>query len=682
MTALENPLLKPSPLPHKAVPFHDILPEHFLPALDVAIAAAKSKIDEIKNQEASPTFENTIVALETAGETVDHIARLFFNLNLANTNDQLQALSDQVGPKLSAYSSDILLDEKLFARVKAVYEQPTAKTLSPEEFQLLDNTYQDFSRNGANLSPDGKTELRRIDEELSRLGPKFSENVLKATNAFAMVIEREEDLKGLPDSVRKAAALAAEKKGHSGKWVFTLHHPSYEPFLKYADNRALREKMWRAQSSRSFGGEFDNQEILLKIVRLRHQRAQLLGFKTYADYILRRRMAETPEKVEQFLHQLLLNYKPAAQKDLAEVQAFASSIGGPNPLQPWDFTYYAEKYKEKVIQISEEDLRPYFPLDKVVNGVFENARRLYGLTFKESREYPVYHPDVKVYEVTDQKDNSFIGLFYVDFFPRASKSGGGWMTNYLEQGMFDGEEARPHVSIVCNFTQPLPDKPSLLNFREVRTLFHEFGHSLHSLLSKCKYRSLSGTNVFWDFVELPSQVMENWTTEKESLNLFARHYETDAPIPDDLVEKIKKSSRFLAGYMGLRQLNMAFLDMAWFNHDPQDIRNVADYERQATQDTRILPEVSGANISCSFTHIFPGGYSAGYYSYKWAEVLDADAFEMFKEKGLYDREVATRFRDFVLARGGTEHPMELYKKFRGREPDPQALFRREGFLTP
>lgn len=674
-----NPLLKASELKHRAIDFPKIQPEHFMPAIEEAIRQARENIHRIEKSPSKPDFDNTIVALELSSEKVDLVANVFYNLLGSQTNEKLQKIAQEFGPKISDFSSDIILNEKLFARIQSVWEQKDQLGLSQEEFQLLEKTYTDFVRNGAKLEESKKQRLREIDQKLSRLGPEYSENVLKATNAFEMLLENEDDLAGLPEGVREAAQHAAEEREKKG-WLFNLQAPSMMGFLKYSEKRELREKIWKAYASRSFNDKFDNQKQVLEIIQLRHERAQLLGFKTHADFVLQKRMAESPEKVTEFLNKLLSASKPAAERDLKEVQALALEMGGPQPLMPWDFGYYSEKLKEKKFDINEEELRPYFKLENVIEGVFEHARRLFGLKFQVSTDYPVYHPDVKVYEVIDEKDSSFVGLFYTDFFPRDSKRGGAWMTNFFEQGLYGDTLMRPHVSIVCNFTKPTPKKPSLLTFDEVRTLFHEFGHSLHSLLSQCRFRSLSGTNVYWDFVELPSQILENWTLEKEALDLFARHFETGATIPKELTQKIIDSSKFLAGYSSLRQLNFAFLDMAWHSTDPKQIRDVDSFEKQVTQKTQLLPSVPGMNVSCAFSHIFAGGYSAGYYSYKWAEVLDADAFEYFKEKGIFDPEVSRKFKEHILSRGGTEHPMELYKRFRGREPDPEALLRRDGLI--
>lgn len=660
----------------EAMPFDKISVADYVPALDWAIEKAKNNIAELKSRPAS--FENTILGLETASEFLETVAGVYFNLLSAEASEAHQALAKEISPKMAAYQSDISLDEALFKKIKEVHDTQATLDLKPEQKALVDKFYKDFVRNGALLSATDKETLRGIDQQLSSLGPQFSENVLKATNAFELLIENRNDLAGLPESALEAAAFAASQKGHTEKWLFNLQAPSYVPFLQYSQNRELRKKMWTAYASRSFKDNFDNQEIVKKLVQLRYQRAQLLGFKNHADFVLAERMAKDTTVVMSFLQKLLSPSRKAGEKDINELRAFKKSLDGNDDIMPWDFSYYSEKLKEKKFAFNEEELRPYFKLESVVDGVFEHARRLYGLTFKEIFDAPKYHPDVKTYEVRDEATKKYVGLFYTDFFPRETKKDGAWMTTYREQGFFAGQVRRPHVSIVCNFTKPTPSKPSLLTYDEVLTLFHEFGHSLHGLLSQCEYRSLAGTNVYWDFVELPSQIMENWVKEKEGLDLFARQYQTGEPIPMDLVEKIKQSNKFQAGYYSLRQVSFGLLDMAWYGQAPNPNVNVEEFEKEAMAPTQILPKVPGTNMSCSFSHIFAGGYSAGYYSYKWAEVLDADAFEFFKEKGLFNEEVSKKFKEHILSRGGTEHPMELYKKFRGREPDPESLLRRDG----
>jgi peptidyl-dipeptidase Dcp len=665
----------------EAVPFDKISLEHFLPALDAGIIKAREQIAKLKSQTAPANFENTILALETASEDFETVNSVYFNLFSAEASIELQSLAKEISPKVAAFASEIALDEKIFERIKAVHEARNTSGLNPEQIRLVEKYFKDFSRNGALLSPSDKEKLKALDQELSLLGPQFSENVLKATNSFEMVIDNKSDLVGLPAGTIEAAAQEADRKGHKGKWLFNLQAPSFIPFMQYAQNRELRRKLWTAYNSRAFQDENDNQENVKKIVRLRHDRAKLLGFASHADFILSERMAQNPTQVMKFLNELLAPSKRAADRDIAELRAFKKTLDGNEEIMPWDFAYYSEKLKEKKYKFNDEELRPFFKLETVVEGVFEHARRLYGITFKEILDVPKYHPDVRVYEVREERTQNYVGLFYTDFFPRETKKGGAWMTAYREQGYFNGRVRRPHISIVCNFTKPTASKPSLLTYDEVQTLFHEFGHALHGLLSQCTYRSVAGTNVYWDFVELPSQIMENWVKEKEGLDIFARHYQTKAPIPAELVEKIKKAAQFQAGYYSIRQIQFALLDMAWHSKDPSYIEDVDLFEMKSTEATRLLPRIPGTNNSCSFSHIFAGGYSAGYYSYKWAEVLDADAFEYFKEIGLFNREVADKFKNFILSRGGTEHPMDLYKKFRGREPDPKALLRRDGLVS-
>ncbi len=671
--------LKFSSLKHHAIPFDRLREDLYLPRLKEAIALATAQMAAIKTNPANPTFENTILALESAGEDVDLVSNVFFNQLGANTSEGLQKLAQEIGPLLANYSSDILLDDQLFARIRQVHEQKPK--LSTEDAMLLEKYYSNFARNGALLNMAQKEELRGIDAELSKLGPSFSENVLKATNDYQMIITNRADLAGLPDSSVAAAAQAAKEKGLAeGSWLFTLHAPSYLAFMQYGEHQASREKLYRAFGSRAFNDKFDNQKNVVRILELREKRAQLLGYKNHAEFTLEKRMAETPERVMVFLDRLKQASMQAAQADVARVREFAVKNGGPADLMAWDFSYWSERLKENLFKFNAEELRPYFKLENVIEGAFEHARRLYDLEFRPTSDYPVYHEDVRVFEVYAKGDSSFIGLFYTDFFPRETKNGGAWMTNYFDQGLVHGEVHRPHAAIVCNFTKPMPDKPSLITFDEVETLFHEFGHALHSLLSQCKYRSLSGNNVYWDFVELPSQIMENWALEIEGLHLFARHYQTGELMPVGLAKKIKDSSKFMAGYMSLRQTTFSLLDMAWHTTPAAQIQNPAEFEENILQGLRVLPKVAGTCLSCSFSHVFAGGYSAGYYSYKWAEVLDADAFEFFKERGLFDKETARKFKENILARGGTEHPMELYKKFRGREPDPNALLRRDGLI--
>ncbi|HYG39518.1 MAG TPA: M3 family metallopeptidase [Cytophagales bacterium] len=676
-----NPLLNKFNTPFETPPFESIKTEHFLPAIQEAIKLGKEEVKRIASSKEEPDFENTVEALETSGDLVGLISGIFFNLNSAETNDEIQKIARDISPLLSEYSNDIMLDEALFRRIKTVWGEKDKLILSPEEKTLLEKTYKSFVRNGANLSDDQKQKLREIDKELSQLSLVFGEHVLKETNSFTMQVTNPKDLSGLPDHVVEAAAMTAKETGKEGSWVFTLQFPSYIPFMTYADNRQLREKMFRAYGSKAFkGDENDNQEIILKKVRLRHERANLLGYKSHGDFVLEERMAESPAKVMDFLDNLLRYAKPVAAKEVEELTAYAKSIGGPAKLEKWDIAYYSEKLKKEKYAIDDEMLKPYFKLENVIDGVFQVAGRLYGLQFKELKNVQVYHPDVKVYEVLDEL-NQHTAVFYADFFPRPGKRNGAWMTSFRGQQKVGKKDVRPHVSIVCNFTKPTSSKPSLLTFNEVTTLFHEFGHALHGILADGKYESLSGTSVYWDFVELPSQVLENWVYEKESLDMFARHYETGETISQELIKKIKESANFMEAYQTVRQVGLARLDMGWHIGKALEVKDVGTYEQELLKETELMTPVEGTSTSASFSHIFQGGYSSGYYSYKWAEVLDADAFEFFQENGIFNKDTADLFKKHVLSAGGSEHPMELYKRFRGKEPSPEALLRRTGMLT-
>lgn len=674
-----NPLLSPSKNKHGAVPFQDIRPEHFLPALEAAIERGQKNLGVIR--ESKPGFDTTIRGLESASEDLEFVNLVFSNLLVADGTEDLQKLAAEIGPKVASFANDILLDPQIFSAIQTVYKDREKFNLTHEQKFLVEKLYRDFRRSGAELSDAKKNQVRALDERLSQLGPKFRENVLKATNAFELWLTTEDDLKGLPESARAAAKDAATEKGRPDAWLVTLQTPSFISFMRFSERRDLREKVFRAAGQRAFNDKFDNQSTVLETVRLMTERAQILGNKNYAEWALETRMAESPDTVMNFLNKMLKVVKPAADRDLKELQDFTSEVGGPNPLQPWDFHFYSERLKEKRYAFNEEDLKPYFKLENVLNGVFELARRLFGLKFTESREYPVYHSDVRVFEVTREGSGDYVGLFYADFFPRATKSGGAWMTTYFDQGRFRGKDIRPHISIVCNFTKPTGETPSLLTFDEVLTLFHEFGHALHGLLSKVEFRALAGTNVYLDFVELPSQILENWAEEEEFLKVYARHYKTGEVLPHEMLTKLKKAQLFQAGYAALRQLRFAFLDMAWFTEPLDKQKDVDAFEKQVVKSLNVFPEVPNTNSSCSFAHIFGGGYASGYYSYKWAEALDADAFEFFKEKGIFDRETARQFEECILSKGGSEHPMKLYEKFRGRKPDPEALLRRDGLIN-
>lgn len=673
---MQNPLLTP----FDEAPFSKIKNEHFKPAFLQAIEDARAEIDAITKNTDAPTFENTIEALEFSGQQLDRISSVFFNLNSAETNEEIQKIAQEISPLLSEFGNDITLNEGLFKRVKAVYHQKESLDLTVEQSTLLDKKYKSFSRNGANLSEDKKKRLREIDAKLAKLKLTFGENVLAETNKFQIHLTDESDVDGLPEGEKEAAAQLAISKGKEDGWMITLDYPSYIPFMKYAKNRALRKKLSLAFGSKGFhNDELDNQENVLEIAKLRFERANLLGYKTHADFVLEERMAETPEKVHSFLNELLEKAKPAAEREFKQLEDFAKKRDGIDCLEKWDSSYYSEKLKQELFNLDDEKLKPYFKLENVINGVFKVAENLFNLNFEEVTDVEKYHEEVKTYKVYDA-DKNFISLFYADFHPRAGKRGGAWMTSFKSQWKRNGENVRPHISNVCNFTPSTKSKPSLLTFNEVTTLFHEFGHGLHGMLANTTYPSLSGTSVFWDFVELPSQVLENWCYEKEALELFAKHYETGETIPMELVEKIKESATFQEGMQTLRQLSFGLLDMSWHGIDPTSITNVKVHEDEAFKDTSLYPETPETCMSTAFSHIFQGGYSSGYYSYKWAEVLDADAFAYFKEKGIFNKEVASKFKDNVLSKGGTENPMVLYKRFRGAEPKVEALLERAGLL--
>ena len=664
---------------YNTAPFSKIKNEDFLPAFQKGIELAKAEIDAIVRNPIKPTFENTIEALAFSGDVLDRISSIFFNLNSAETNDEIQKIAQEVSPLLSEFGNDVRLNPDLFARVKTVYEQREKLNLNPEQTTLLDKKYKSFSRNGANLSEDKKNQLREIDKELSKLSLQFGENVLAETQAYQLHITNESDLAGLPEGTIEAARSLAKSQEKEG-WIFTLDYPSYVPFVTYADNRELRKKMAIAFGAKGFqNNEFDNQEIVLKIAKLRFDRAQVLGYATHAHFVLEERMAESPEKVKTFSNDLLEKAKPAALKEFAQLTAFAKEQHGIEQLEKWDGAYYSEKLKQQLFNLDDEILKPYFQLEKVLDGAFAVAQKLFGITFEEIFDVDKYHEEVKTYAVKDEEDQ-LVAVFYADFFPRKGKRNGAWMTSFKSQYIKKGINERPHISIVCNFTKPTETKPSLLTFNEVTTLFHEFGHALHGMLANTTYPSLSGTSVYWDFVELPSQILENWCYEPEALALFAYHYETGEMIPMELVHKIKESASFQEGIATMRQLSFGLLDMGWHAQDPSNIKDIKVFETEQFAATQLYPEVKENAMSTSFSHIFQGGYSSGYYSYKWAEVLDADAFEYFQECGIFNKEVATKFKENVLSKGGTEHPMILYKRFRGQEPKPEALLRRAGLL--
>lgn len=674
---MTNPLLKEFNSPFGTVPFEEIKTEHYLPALKIAIQEGLDEVKAICESDQAPSFENTIQALENAGERASRIAEIFFNLNSAETNEDIQMLARDFSPLLSEYRNDVVLNASLFERVKKVYAQKGELKLDKEDQMLLDKTYRSFQRNGALLAEAEQKKLRSIDQELAQLSLQFGENVLAETNRYSLFLS-EEEVEGLPDYAKEAAAEEAKAKGREDAYLISLQAPSYLPFMTYASNRELRKKLSIDFGSKAFkGDEYDNQETIQKIVILRHQRAELLAYKSHADYILSERMAGSPDEVFGFLAKLQEVAFPAAKSELKELEDNAKSKDNIDQLKSWDLAYYKEQLKQERYQIDDNLLKPYFELNRVIDGAFAVANKLFGISFKERKDLQKYHPDVITYEVSNA-DGSHLAIFYADFFPREGKRNGAWMTSYRAQKLTKEGDQRPHVSIVCNFTKPGKSTPSLLTFNEVLTLFHEFGHSLHGMLAQGKYASLSGTSVYWDFVELPSQIMENWCYEKECLDLFARHYKTNEALPAEWVKKLKESVTFMEGYATMRQVSFAKLDMAWHTGIPSH-DTVAEQEDSVLEETSLFPLRPETNMSCSFSHIFQGGYSAGYYSYKWAEVLDADAFELFLEKGLFDPDTALKFRA-LLASGGSEHPAVIYKRFRGKDPDPKALLRRAGLI--
>ena len=675
-----NPFFSKYNTPHGTVPFDQIKLEHYEPAIVEGMARQKAEIDAIINNPDEPTFANTVEPYELSGEMLERTTTVFGNQLSANTCDELQELANKLMPMLSEHENDISLNEQLYARIKKVYDNRANEQLNAEQQKLLEDIYIGFTRNGANLNDEQKATFREITKQLSLLSLQFSNNLLKETNDYQMHLTDKADLKGLPESAIEAARETAEEKGLEG-WVFTLKAPSYSPFMTYAANRELRQQLYMAYNTRcTHDNAQNNMEVVKQLANLRMQVAQLLGYKTYADYALERRMALDQTHVYKLLNDLLDAYTPTAHKEIEEVQALAQELEGNDfKLMPWDLGYYSHKLKERKFNLDNEKLRPYFELSNVKKGVFGLATRLYGITFKENKDIPVYHPDVNAYEVFD-KDGSFLAVLYTDFHPRAGKQGGAWMTSYKEQWIDrqTGENSRPHISLVMNFTKPTKDKPALLTHGEVNTFLHEFGHSLHGMFANTTYKRLSGTSVFWDFVELPSQFMENYAVEKEFLHTFARHYKTGELLPDELVQSIIDSQNFNVAYACLRQVSFGLLDMAWYTRQEAFNGDVEAYERKAWEKAQVLPQVENTCMSVQFSHIFAGGYAAGYYSYKWAEVLDADAFALFKQNGIFDSSTAASFRENILSKGGTEHPMTLYKRFRGQEPTIDALLIRNG----
>ena len=671
---MSNPLLAAWDTPHETPPFSEIKLSDYEPAFDAAIACSRAEVEAIVKNPKKPTFGNTIVALERQGELLNRISGLFFNLLEADSSDEMQEIAQRVQPKLTELSNDISLDPELFARVKYVYEHPGR--LKKEDKKLLENTYKGFARSGAALSDADKELYRQYSSELSALTLQFGQNALAATNAFTLNITDPKVVAELPAFVKEGMAAEAKARGEKG-WTVTLQYPSYLPFMTYSSNRALKEKLWRASGSKALGGEYDNTGIVKKIVNTRLKMANLLGYKCYADYVLENRMAENTKTVNDFLAELLAETKSYADADYRMVADYAASLGFEGELMPWDWAYYTEKYKDEKYALNDELVKPYLKLENVKKGVFMLANKLYGLNFTPNEKIAVYHPDVTAYDVTDA-DGRFMAVLYLDFFPRASKRSGAWMTEFRGTKIEDGKETRPLVSLVMNFTKPTETTPSLLTFDEMETFLHEFGHALHGMLGEGKYESLTGTSVYRDFVELPSQIMENWATEKEFLDLWAVHYETGEPIPAEIVDRIVAAQNYLAAYANVRQLSFGMTDMAWHTLTEPFDGDVEQFEVASMAPTQVMPVIAGTAMAPSFGHIFSGGYAAGYYGYKWAEVLEADAFSLFKEKGIFSREVASSFRDNILSKGGTEHPMKLYERFRGHKPETKALIEKMG----
>jgi peptidyl-dipeptidase Dcp len=678
---MNNPLLQPFQTPYASIPFEEIQLTHYLPAIEKAIEIAKQEIETIKSNPNTPNFTNTIEAYERSGKLLSTITSIFFNLNSAHTSDPMQALAQEISPKLTAYSNEVLMDTELFHRIKKAFDSLNSETLSQEQHFLATKIIKSFIRNGAELSEEDKNQLKEINTQLSTLTLTFGEHVLKDTNAFKMLLTQEEELAGLPDTYIEAAKMAAEQNGYEHGWLVTLDYPSYIPFMQYSTQRELRKKLFLAFGSKGFqANDNNNESIIQSIVQLRAHRAKLLGYASHALYTLEERMAIHPDQVYHLWDELIEFAYPKAQSELSEIAEYARKTDNLEQLERWDFPYYSEKLKKEKFNIDDELLKPFFKLENVVEGAFKTAEKLFGITFRPIHNVQKYHADVTTYEVLD-KDGSYLALFYADFHPRASKRGGAWMTSFRDQNKYDGINQRPFVAIVCNFTKPTISQPSLLTFNEVTTLFHEFGHALHGILADGHYESLSGTSVFWDFVELPSQLMENWCYEKECLDLFAHHYQTGETIPFEMVQKIKESANYLAAYQTMRQVGLGMLDMAWHKlsaDESQDIVNVIQFENEATKKVALFEPWEATSTSCSFSHIFSGGYSAGYYSYKWAEVLEADAFEVFKEQGIFNPATGASYREHILSKGGSEHPMVLYKRFRGQEPSSAALLRKCG----
>lgn len=675
----ENPLLSDSPLPYGAPQFDKIRTEHYVPAFEKAIESGKAEIDAIVANQEEPTFENTIEALEYAGEAYNNVASIFYNVLEADSNDELQNIAEQLAPMENEYSMYIALNEGLFNRVKAVYGKKDELGLAPEQMKLLVDTYKSFSRNGANLSPEDKATYSALNEKLSLATLKFGKNVLAATNAYSLNLTDEAELEGLPDYVIALGKETAVEKGQEG-WTFDLSAPSYAPFMKFSARRDLRKKLYEAYNTRAVGGDSDNTEVVKEITGLRLQIANILGYPTYADYALEERMLKTPSQVDAFLQELMGPSLPKAREEIKAIYEYAKANGfDDTAIQSWDFSYWSEKYKNEQYTLSESDLKPYFQLENCIDAIFGLAGRLYGLRFEERPDIPAYHKDVKVYDVTDESGRH-MALFYADFFPRASKRTGAWMTEFRGQSIRDGVERRPFISIVTNLSKPTAGEPSLLTHDELETFLHEFGHALHGMLAESKYPSQAGTNVSRDFVELPSQIMENFAYEQEYLAGFAKHYKTGETIPQELVDKVIAARNYNSAYLQVRQLHFGILDMAWHECASIPSASTIDYENASLAPYAVFPQVEGTSISTSITHLFSGGYAAGYYSYKWAEVLEADAFSLFKEKGIFNTEVSHSFRDNILARGSEDDEAVLYRNFRGHDPQPSALLEKLGIV--
>jgi peptidyl-dipeptidase Dcp len=693
MNNMSNPFLDKN-YKHRldAIPFHLIKTEHYMPAVEATLQIARDNIAKIRNSKEVPTFENTILEMDFAGEELDYVTSVYYNLLSAESDAEFKALAQIISPMLAEFSSSIMTDEAIYDRVKKVYEDLCAGREAPvpdfrdkakmqlcEKYRYTERIYTSFIRNGAMLDEAGKKRLTEIDMELSTLSPKYSDNVLDATNAWELYLTDPRDVEGIPENALNGAAYRAKQKNREGSWHFNLQVPNMIPVLTYCKNRKIRETMQKAYASRAFNDKFDNQGNIKRILELRNERAILLGYKTHAHYVLEDRMAKSPEDATAFLEKIYKVAYPAAREELEEAKVFAKETDGIKDFMPWDYNYYTTKLKEKKFQFDPEQLRPWFKLENVFEGLFLMAKKIYGITLKQVTDVPVYHKDVTTWEVYDEK-NAFIGLIYLDMFPRETKRGGAWMNSLIGQGLYSDGMKRPHVVNVASLTPSTDEQPSLLRMDEVRTIFHEFGHALHGLLSDCTYKSLAGPNVLWDFVELPSQIMENWLMEKEALNLFVKHYQTGEPLPDELLDKVLAARNYMAGNANLGQLRYAMLDFAWHLTDPAQIDNVEAFENKTIERFSLLTLTPGSSISCSFAHIFAGGYSAGYYSYKWAEALEADAWSLIKEKGIFNQEVTFAFRDIILSKGNAVHPMDLFTAFRGRQPDPDALLKRDGLI--